>query len=71
MDHKLIINSTDTALGISVDWAYAKARIPLAYTIELRGDVGGFDVPAEIILPSNVETWEAYKVLAGNLPASR
>ena len=54
-----------------MDWAYAKAGIPMAYTIELRGDVGGFEVPAEFILPSNVETWEAYKVLAGNLPASR
>lgn len=54
-----------------MDWAYDKAGIPLAYTIELRGDLGGFDPPASIILPSSVETWEAYKVIASNVPASR
>ncbi|CAB3381396.1 Hypothetical predicted protein [Cloeon dipterum] len=59
------------ALGISVDWAYDKAGIPLAYTIELRGGGSGFDPPASLIVESNAETWEAYKVIAANLPTAR
>jgi Zinc carboxypeptidase len=62
----------DYAYGTSHDWAYEQAGIPLTYTIELPGGgLGGFNPPASLIAPTNAECWEAYKVFAANLPASR
>ena len=52
-------SSTDVASGISVDWAFAVAGIPLSYTYELR-DQGpfGFILPAEQIVPNAEELLE-------------
>uniref|UniRef100_A0A182M658 Zinc carboxypeptidase A 1 n=1 Tax=Anopheles culicifacies TaxID=139723 RepID=A0A182M658_9DIPT len=49
------------ASGISVDWAFAVAGIPLSYTFELR-DQGefGFILPAEQIVPNAEELLEAF-----------
>ena len=42
--------------GISVDWAYGEAKIPYAFTLELR-DTGqyGFLLPPEQIIPTGEE----------------
>uniref|UniRef100_A0A1Y9H2W6 Peptidase M14 domain-containing protein n=1 Tax=Anopheles dirus TaxID=7168 RepID=A0A1Y9H2W6_9DIPT len=52
------------ASGISVDWAFAVAGIPLSYTFELR-DQGefGFVLPAEQIVPNAQELLEAFVAL--------
>uniref|UniRef100_A0A182Q175 Peptidase M14 domain-containing protein n=1 Tax=Anopheles farauti TaxID=69004 RepID=A0A182Q175_9DIPT len=52
------------ASGISVDWAFAVAGIPLSYTFELR-DQGefGFVLPAEQIVPNAEELLEAFVAL--------
>ncbi|KZS09621.1 putative Carboxypeptidase B [Daphnia magna] len=56
--------------GPSDDWAMGGAGIPYAYTLELR-DTGkyGFELPAEQIIPNNLETWEAIKVVAEDVMA--
>ncbi|CAB3381395.1 Hypothetical predicted protein [Cloeon dipterum] len=60
------------AYGTSHDWAYAKANVPISYTIELPGGgLAGFNPPASLIAPTNAECWAAYQVFAANLPASR
>ncbi|XP_046443448.1 carboxypeptidase B-like isoform X3 [Daphnia pulex] len=53
------------ASGGSIDWIKGEAGIPYAYTVELR-DTGdfGFLLPADQILPNNLEMWEAVKVIA-------
>jgi hypothetical protein len=62
----------DYAYGTSFDFAYAQANISMSYAIELPGGgTGGFNPPASMIAPTNAECWEAYKVFAANLPASR
>ncbi|KAK4016628.1 carboxypeptidase B [Daphnia magna] len=52
--------------GPSDDWAKGVAGIPYTYTIELRdqGPVYGFLLPPDQIIPSGIETWEAFKVIA-------
>lgn len=49
------------ASGISVDWAFAVAGIPLSYTYELR-DQGefGFILPADQIVPNGEELLEGF-----------
>ncbi|KAI9551432.1 hypothetical protein GHT06_021765 [Daphnia sinensis] len=56
--------------GPSDDWAMGGAGIPYAYTLELR-DTGkyGFELPADQIIPNNLETWEAIKVVAEDVMA--
>ncbi|KAI9551430.1 hypothetical protein GHT06_021763 [Daphnia sinensis] len=53
------------ASGGSDDWAKGGAGIPYSYTVELR-DTGdfGFLLPADQIIPNNLEMWEAMKVVA-------
>lgn len=49
--------------GASMDWAYEKLKIPLAFTIELRGPPDSQDMfilPAEQITPSGWETLDAF-----------
>ncbi|KAK4016629.1 hypothetical protein OUZ56_031587 [Daphnia magna] len=55
--------------GPSDDWAKGVAGIPYSYTIELRdkGPVYGFLLPPDQIIPSGIETWEAFKVIAENV----
>ncbi|XP_058449258.1 uncharacterized protein LOC131429226 [Malaya genurostris] len=49
-----------TASGISVDWVYGAANIPLAYTFELRDQVEfGFILPADQIVPNAEEVLAA------------
>nr|XP_019549775.2 zinc carboxypeptidase-like [Aedes albopictus] len=49
------------ASGISVDWAYGAAQIPLAYTFELRDQVQyGFILPADQIIPNAEEVLAAF-----------
>ncbi|XP_065072618.1 zinc carboxypeptidase-like [Ochlerotatus camptorhynchus] len=49
------------ASGISVDWAYGAAQIPLAYTFELRDQVQyGFILPADQIVPNAEEVLAAF-----------
>ncbi|XP_062551929.1 zinc carboxypeptidase-like [Armigeres subalbatus] len=49
------------ASGISVDWAYGAAGIPLAYTFELRDQVQyGFILPADQIIPNAEEVLAAF-----------
>lgn len=49
------------ASGISIDWAYAAAEIPLAYTFELRDQVQyGFILPADQIIPNAEEVLAAF-----------
>uniref|UniRef100_A0A4Y0BLF3 Peptidase_M14 domain-containing protein n=1 Tax=Anopheles funestus TaxID=62324 RepID=A0A4Y0BLF3_ANOFN len=49
------------ASGISVDWAFAVAGIPLSYTFELRDQVEfGFILPADQIVPNAEELLEAF-----------
>lgn len=62
----------DSAYGLAEDWAYDALGIPLSYTIELPGGgLSGFNPPPSQIVPVVEETWEAYKVFANNIPASR
>ncbi|XP_058821057.1 zinc carboxypeptidase-like [Topomyia yanbarensis] len=50
-----------TASGISVDWAYGVANIPLSYTFELRDQVEfGFILPADQIVPNAEELLGAF-----------
>lgn len=49
------------ASGISIDWAYGAAKIPLAYTFELRDQVQyGFILPADQIVPNAEEVLAAF-----------
>ncbi|XP_069486220.1 carboxypeptidase A1-like [Ambystoma mexicanum] len=50
--------------GTTTDWAYDKANVTYSYTFELR-DKGsyGFLLPANQILPTAEETWEALKMI--------
>lgn len=51
--------------GGSDDWAKGGAGIQYSYTVEMR-DTGdyGFRLPADQIIPNNLEVWEAVKVVA-------
>jgi len=52
--------------GASVDWAYEKLNVPLAYTFELRGppnSTDAFILPADQITPSGEETLDAFTAM--------
>ena len=53
------------ATGTTIDYAYDKLDIPCSLTVELR-DTGryGFLLPADQIVPTAEETYNAYKVMA-------
>ena len=55
----IIISSTDEAAGSSVDYAYVKQNIKIAFALELR-DLGryGFFLPQKQILPACEETFD-------------
>ncbi|XP_065567648.1 carboxypeptidase B-like [Artemia franciscana] len=57
-------NALYMATGGSDDWAKGGAGVKYSYTLELR-DTGfyGFQLPARLIMPTAVETWEAIKVV--------
>ncbi|XP_071493407.1 carboxypeptidase B-like [Diadema antillarum] len=59
-----IANTIYPASGSSVDWAYGVAGIKYSYAVELR-DTGtyGFLLPADQIVPTAIETFEAVKVI--------
>ncbi|XP_063967817.1 carboxypeptidase B-like [Lytechinus pictus] len=59
-----IANTIYPASGSSVDWAYGVAGIKHSYAVELR-DTGryGFLLPANQIIPTAIETFEAVKVI--------
>jgi hypothetical protein len=62
----------DFSYGNSKDWAYGALNITYSYTVELpAGGPNNFDPPPEFIIPVASETWEAIKVFAANIPASR
>jgi len=50
------------ASGDANDWYTAEAGIRWSYTIELRDQGFGFELPSDQIIPSGEEMWEAYKV---------
>jgi len=60
------------ASGGSDDWAKGAAGIPFSYTVEMR-DTGeyGFQVPADQIMPNNIEVWEGVKVVADSVIAAK
>ena len=45
--------------GGSDDWAYADAKVPYSYTVELRGydNRHHFDLPLDQIVPAGQETF--------------
>jgi carboxypeptidase A2 len=51
--------------GSAQDWFFTPAKIPLSYTIELR-DTGtyGFQLPANQIVPTGSENWDAFRYFA-------
>jgi murein tripeptide amidase MpaA len=52
------------AAGASVDWAYDKAGVKIAYALELR-DRGqyGFVLPPQLIKPTAIEAWNGIKAV--------
>jgi hypothetical protein len=56
-----LILITDLASGSSVDWAYDKASVKLAFALELRDNEFGFIFPASQIRPACLETWAGIK----------
>lgn len=61
------IETLYAASGVSVDHAYGRHKIPIAYTYEMRGngDYGrfGFFLPAEFIIPNAEEVLDSLKGL--------
>jgi hypothetical protein len=52
----------DPAAGDSNDWYTATAGIRFSYTVELRTQGHGFELPPDQIIPSGEEMWAAYMV---------
>ena len=50
--------------GDSGDWALARAGVPLALGMELRGGAHGFLLPAAQILPTAQEVWAFHRAVA-------
>jgi len=65
-----IANIIYIASGSSTDWVYGVARVKYGYGVELR-DTGryGFILPADQIIPSGIESFEAVKVMADTIIA--
>lgn len=62
--HEIIYPSS----GGSMDWAYSVAKIPVSYTMELRGPTTSTDMfilPADQITPTGWETLDAFVALLG------
>lgn len=61
--HSLALLFSDSASGITVDWAYDRG-IKYAFSFELR-DTGqyGFLLPASQIVPTAEETWMALRTI--------
>lgn len=62
--HEIIYPSS----GGSMDWAYSVAKIPISYTMELRGPPTSMDMfilPADQITPTGWETLDAFVALLG------
>ncbi len=57
-----MFNALDPAAGDSNDWYVGTVGIRWSYTIELRHQGHGFELPPEQIIPSGEEMWNAYKV---------
>lgn len=53
--------------GDSTDYLTDVSGADLAWCIELRGGGVGFILPADQILPSGIEQWEALKQLVANM----
>ncbi|KAF4529354.1 hypothetical protein B566_EDAN017366 [Ephemera danica] len=67
-----IANVIYLAYGGSVDWTMGGINLIDSFAFELPGGgLQGFNPPADRIMPVCLETWEAYKVFAANIPASR
>eukprot|EP00002_Diphylleia_rotans_P028285 TRINITY_DN570_c0_g1_i1.p2 TRINITY_DN570_c0_g1~~TRINITY_DN570_c0_g1_i1.p2 ORF type:complete len:431 (-),score=83.36 TRINITY_DN570_c0_g1_i1:84-1376(-) len=66
-----IANIIYVASGSSADWAYGSRGIVQSFGVELR-DTGryGFLLPANQIIPSGIETFEAAKAMANFLATS-
>lgn len=61
----VLFTTTDVISGAGMDWAYGVAKIPYAFTVELR-DTGkyGFLLPANQIIPSGEETLQGIMAMA-------
>ena len=60
-----ICDTLYAASGNAVDWAYAEASIPYAYTMEMR--LQSFDVPPDQIEPNAMDMWEFHVSVARDI----
>ena len=56
--------SSGPAAGATDDWAKGKAGVKYSFTVEIRDKKLIFLVPPEDIIPTGIETFEAFVVVA-------